>query len=717
MAGGSYNSEQDRDQNKDSGKMPRKGPSSATRRLLYLALIGTAIVTILVIGNKSMAKPTELTWNEFLTKLNNDQVQELVIQQDGSSYHGKLRPGKVAPAGSPRSSSEFVVLRAPAWAGLSEKRKDLILNKAKGRAGDGASSGGVKLEFENTSPWWGVLPNLIFIFLLVGMVWYMMSRYRSSAGGPGGVLSFGKSRATLVSNEKIQTTFADVAGIDEAQEEINEIISFLKNPKKFQRLGGRIPKGALLIGPPGCGKTLLARAIAGEAQVPFYSISGSDFVEMFVGVGASRVRDLFLQARGNSPCVIFLDEIDAVGRRRGTGLGGGHDEREQTLNAILVEMDGFESDDKVIVLAATNRPDVLDPALLRPGRFDRHITIEPPDIKGRMEIFEIFARKIKLSSNIDFEALGRMTPTFTGANIEAMCNEAAIIAVMRGADFVEMQDLEEARDKVKWGREKRSRTMAEDERLITAVHESGHVICAVLSPESEPLHKVTIIQRGPYLGATMQLPERDQHSLSRSKLLGQMRVCFGGRVAEELICHDMTSGASSDISQATDIARRMICEWGMSENLGPINYESPSDNVFLGYELSRGRDFSDNTAQRIDAEIRSLVDITYRQAYELINEHQEELNRIKDALLEREILNKDEVDKLMRGEKLPPVIKDKKSDQDASEKSDSEENLTSSGEISGLSLSGDFGGYDKKGKGGPGYKAPDMAEEPSDTQE
>jgi cell division protease FtsH len=380
MAGGSYNSEQDRDRDrdrdrdKDSGKMPRKGPSPATRRLLYLALIGTAIITILVIGNKTMAKPTELTWNEFLSKLNNDHVQELVIQQDGSSYHGKLRPGKVAPAGAPRSSSEFVVIRPPAWVGLSEKLKDLILGKAQGQAGDGTSSGGVKLEFENTSPWWGVLPNLIFIFLLVGMVWYMMSRYRSSAGGPGGVLSFGKSRATLVSNEKIQTTFDDVAGIDEAQEEINEIISFLKDPKKFQRLGGRIPKGALLIGPPGCGKTLLARAIAGEAEVPFYSISGSDFVEMFVGVGASRVRDLFQQARGNSPCVIFLDEIDAVGRRRGTGLGGGHDEREQTLNAILVEMDGFESDDKVIVLAATNRPDVLDPALLRPGRFDHQGT-------------------------------------------------------------------------------------------------------------------------------------------------------------------------------------------------------------------------------------------------------------------------------------------------------------------------------------------------------
>jgi len=633
-------------------------------KMLIILLIVAAVGVILFMGNKAISTPpVELSWEKFKSMLERNEVAELVIYEDGSSpYSGVLRDGD-------EEAKRFVIPSYPRYPGMGEDEKKWL--------GEQFAKHGVKVDRRVSSPWLAILPQMLLIILAVGIIWYMMSRYRG-AGGPGSVLSFGKSRATLVSKEKIKTTFKDVAGIEEAKDEIIEIINFLKDPRKFQRLGGRIPKGALLVGSPGCGKTLLARAIAGEAEVPFYSISGSDFVEMFVGVGASRVRDLFQQARSNTPCVIFLDEIDAVGRRRGTGLGGGHDEREQTLNAILVEMDGFESDEKVIVLAATNRPDVLDPALLRPGRFDRHIYIDPPDLKGRKEIFKIYSRRVKLSSDIDFDALARMTPTFTGANIEAMMNEAAIMAVMRGVDAVEMVDLEEARDKVKWGREKRSRVMAEEERVNTAIHEGGHVIATMLSPEVEPLHKVTIVHRGSFLGATMQLPVRDEYSMGRKKLLGQMRVLYGGRAAEEIFSKDMTSGAAADIRQATEIARRMVCEWGMSEKIGPINYETAHDNVFLGYDINRGREFSNETAQKIDEEVRRLIDTAYQEARALVRENRDALERIKEALLEREVLTRNEVQMLMDGEELPPFI-DKRAnggtgsggDQDASGWADS----------------------------------------------
>jgi cell division protease FtsH len=689
MPSGRYNSDEDPSQYRPPRMFDFRNP-----RVLIVLLALAAIGALFFMGNSAFTtKPEELSWKEFMTRLQKGHIDELVIYQDGSGgYSGRLAKGYTNKEGKPGQLS-FVVKDPIKWPALPEEKQSKILNWVEEHD--------VRMITKETSPWMAQLPFLLLMVGGVGIFWYMMSRYRG-ASGPGGVLSFGKSRAQLVNKEKIKTTFKDVAGMDEAKEEITEIISFLKNPRKFQRLGGRLPKGALLVGPPGCGKTLLARAIAGEAEVPFYTISGSDFVEMFVGVGASRVRDLFQQARGNAPCVIFLDEIDAVGRRRGTGLGGGHDEREQTLNAMLVEMDGFESDEKVIVLAATNRPDVLDPALLRPGRFDRHIYIDSPDAKGRKEIFKIYARRVKLAADIDFDALGRMTPGFTGANIEAMMNEAAIMAVMREVDAVEMLDLEEARDKVKWGREKRSRTMAEEERANTAIHEGGHVIVTMLSPEVEPLHKVTIVHRGSFLGATMQLPVRDEYSLGRKKLLGQMRVLYGGRAAEELFSKDMTSGAAADIRQATDIARRMVCEWGMSEKIGPINYETSHDNVFLGYEMSRGRDFSDDTARCIDEEVRRLIEGAYREAGTMVNENRDALERIKDALLEREVLTRDEVEQVMRGEQLPTLEKDTAAEDSTAEASEAESGASSPDE----QLDEDPGGYDRSEKRREEYRPP-----------
>jgi cell division protease FtsH len=620
-------------------------------KLLVIILVMTAVFVLLMLGqqtNWGARRPQQLSWKAVLAKMEAGDVKTLIIYQDGRGpYSGTLKitdgkvevePSFVTPPGQYRR-----------WDKLTPNEIEHVTKVIDEK--------GIDAKYIEYPAWKDAMPTILLLAGLAFAFWYFfIYRYRAS-GGPGSVLSFGKSRATLVSKEKkSKTTFADVAGIEEAKEEVQEIINFLKDPRRFQRLGGRIPKGVLLVGAPGTGKTLLARAIAGEADVPFYSISGSDFVEMFVGVGASRVRDLFQQAKGNSPCVIFLDEIDAVGRRRGTGLGGGHDEREQTLNAILVEMDGFESDDKVIVMAATNRPDVLDPALLRPGRFDRHITIDPPDVGGRKEIFKVYARKVKLAENVDLEKLARMTPSFTGANIESMMNEAAIGAVLRNKDAVEMDDLEEARDKVLWGREKRSRKITEDDRELTAIHEGGHAIVAMLSPEVEPLHKVTIISRGHYLGATMQLPVRDEYNMGRKKLLGEMRVLYGGRAAEEVFAkeHDISNGAASDIRRATEIARRMICEWGMSDELGPISYETAHDNVFLGYDMVRAREYSEATAQRIDEEVTRLVHNAHQEARQLIEENREKIERIKSALLVEEVLNREQVDALMKGQPLPP---------------------------------------------------------------
>jgi len=510
-------------------------------------------------------------------------------------------------------------------------------------------------------------------WVVLGVIfWFFFLRPMRAPGS--GVLSFGKSRAKeFTSKERTSVTFDDVAGIEEAKEEVKEIIEFLRNPERFLQLGGRVPRGVLLVGAPGTGKTLLARAIAGEANRPFFSISGSDFVEMFVGVGASRVRDLFRQAREKSPCIIFLDEVDAVGRRRGTGLGGGHDEREQTLNAILVEMDGFETDVNIILIAATNRPDVLDPALLRPGRFDRQIVVDLPDVKGREAILKVHARTRKLSDGVDLKKIARGTPGFAGADLENLINESAIIAVMKDKKAVDMDDLEEARDKVMWGRQKRSKVMAEEEKRAIAYHESGHAILAKLLPEVEPLHKVTIVPRGMALGATMSLPERDIYLMRRDRVLGDITVLMGGRGSEELFCDDISSGAQNDLERATEFARQMVCKWGMSDLVGPINYSENEEHLFLGREITRTKGMSEETSVQIDREIKRIVQDCHQRAKTLLKENAESVERLVEGLLQFEVLDAAQVDRVMAGETLEaapngsPIDSDEETQRDTAE--------------------------------------------------
>jgi cell division protease FtsH len=511
---------------------------------------------------------------------------------------------------------------------------------------------GVKFSFKRQNPYfWQLLSGAIPVVLLLGLLYFLFTRQMKAAGH--GALSFGKSRAKMMARDKNKVTFKDVAGIEEAKEEVQEIIDFLKDPKRFQKLGGHIPKGVLLMGPPGTGKTLLAKAIAGEADVPFFSISGSDFVEMFVGVGASRVRDMFEQGKRNAPCIIFIDEIDAVGRSRFTGIGGGHDEREQTLNALLVEMDGFDTQEGVIIIAATNRPDVLDPALQRPGRFDRQIVIDLPTLDGRVEILKIHARSIKLSADVDLRRLARGTPGFSGADLANLINEAALLAARNNQEGVRQPDLEEARDKVRWGRERRSRVLDEKEKKITAYHETGHALIGLMVEEAEPLHKITIIPRGTaYLGATMQLPEKDRYMEGRDKLLGMLTTLMGGRVAEEIVFGDITSGASSDLKQATRLARLMVCDWGMSPELGPQTFGNHEELMFLGREVSRSQDFSDDTARRIDSEVSRLLREAHQRAKDLLVKHRDNLDLVAKTLIERETLDGRDVDELVKGGRL-----------------------------------------------------------------
>ena len=487
-------------------------------------------------------------------------------------------------------------------------------------------------------------------WVLLFVVFLIFMRQMRSQGGAGGVMSFGRSRAQLYSKENhVNVTFDDVAGADEAKDEVRELVEFLKNPGRFTRIGGRIPRGVLLVGPPGCGKTLLAKAIAGEAEVPFFSISGSDFVEMFVGVGASRVRDLFKQARENSPCIIFLDEIDAVGRRRGSGMGGGHDEREQTLNAILVEMDGFGTDEGIIVVAATNRPDVLDPALLRPGRFDREVTIDLPDLEGRKAILGVHLKRVKAAPDADVMTLARSTPGYSGADLAAIINEAAIMAVLAKREAVTMPDLEEARDKVRYGRQKKSRKVEEEDRKITAIHEAGHAVVAALLPETDPPHKVTIVPRGRALGATMVVPEKESYHMQRGKLHAQMAMLFGGRVAEALFCGDISAGASDDIRRATDLARTMVAELGMSDKIGPIHYAERQGSDFLGTELMRGKLHSEETAREIDQEVMRFLNEAYRRAESILQENARAVEEIGRSLLLYETVTGEEIARLIAG--------------------------------------------------------------------
>ncbi|OLC81835.1 MAG: cell division protein FtsH [Nitrospirae bacterium 13_1_20CM_2_62_14] len=494
---------------------------------------------------------------------------------------------------------------------------------------------------------WG--PFILFLGL-----WFFLMRQMQIGGNKA--LSFGKSRARMLTEERKKTTFADVAGIDEAKEEVSEIIEFLKDPRKFQKLGGRIPKGVLIVGPPGTGKTLLAKAIAGEAGVPFFSISGSDFVEMFVGVGASRVRDLFEQGKKHAPCIIFIDEIDAVGRLRGAGLGGGHDEREQTLNQLLVEMDGFDTTEGVILIAATNRPDVLDPALLRPGRFDRQIVVNRPDLRGRAEILKVHTKKVPVAGDVELEKIARGTPGFSGADLENLVNEAALWAARQNKKVVEVVDFETAKDKVLMGAERKSLILSDEEKRTTAYHEAGHALMAKLLPGADPVHKVTIIPRGRALGMTMQLPTDDRHNYSKEFLYNTLAILLGGRVAEELVLHHITTGAGNDIERATDLARKMVCEWGMSERLGPLTFGKKDEEIFLGREIATRRDFSEQVAIEIDHEVRRLVTENYERATRMLTDHMGVLKALAEALLEKEVLDAPEIDQIVQQGSLPQTV-------------------------------------------------------------
>jgi cell division protease FtsH len=511
----------------------------------------------------------------------------------------------------------------------------------------------INVKEVNRADWVTFLLNAAPLFLLVAF-WIFMMRQMQAGGNKA--LSFGKSRARLLTAQQKKATFKDVAGTDEAKEELQEIIEFLKDPQKFQKLGGRIPKGVLLVGPPGTGKTLLARAIAGEANVPFFSISGSDFVEMFVGVGASRVRDLFEQGKKNAPCIIFIDEIDAVGRHRGAGLGGGHDEREQTLNALLVEMDGFESNEGVILIAATNRPDVLDPALLRPGRFDRRVVVARPDVKGREEILRVHTRKVPLNDDVDLSVIARGTPGFSGADLANLVNEAALWAARQGRKLVFMADFEMSKDKVLMGVERKSMILSEEEKRNTAYHEAGHALVAAMTPGTDPLHKVTIIPRGMALGLTMQLPIDDKHTYTKTYLEGTLTVLMGGRCAEEIFLGHITTGAGNDIERATDISRKMVCDWGMS-SLGPLAYGKKEEAIFLGREIAQHRDYSEDTAIRIDQEVHRIVTTAYNNARGVLENNRDTLERIAMALLDREVLDATELKLLMENKPLPEKVR------------------------------------------------------------
>ncbi|MFO0677592.1 MAG: ATP-dependent zinc metalloprotease FtsH [Polyangiaceae bacterium] len=510
----------------------------------------------------------------------------------------------------------------------------------------------ITFDKEDTTPLWSSTLVTLLPMLLVGVMFFLFMRQIQAGGGKA--MSFGKSKARMLSDSQNKVTFADVAGVEEAKDEVEEIIAFLKDPKKFQKLGGRIPKGVLLIGPPGTGKTLLARAIAGEAGVPFFSISGSDFVEMFVGVGASRVRDLFEQGKKHAPCIIFIDEIDAVGRHRGAGLGGGHDEREQTLNQLLVEMDGFEGNDGVIIVAATNRPDVLDPAILRPGRFDRRITVNRPDVRGREEILRVHARRTPLAPDVDLETIARGTPGFAGADLENLVNEAALLAARQDKDAVSMTDFELAKDKVYMGTERRSMVISEEEKWNTAVHEAGHTLISLLINHHDPVHKVTIIPRGPALGLTWHLPKGDTYSTSKDQAEARIAVLLGGRIAEQVMFGSLTTGAGNDIERATDMARKMVCEWGMSEKLGPLTYGRKEEQVFLGRDYgSRQQDYSEQTAVEIDQEVRSIIQKQYDRVKLLMSEGREKLEALAKTLMERETLDAEEIAAVLEGRELP----------------------------------------------------------------
>ncbi|HEV3109703.1 MAG TPA: ATP-dependent zinc metalloprotease FtsH [Candidatus Binataceae bacterium] len=589
-----------------------------SRSIALWLVLGLMFLLLFNVFSRQQTREPEIVFSDFLGQVEKNQVSEVVIQ--GSSIHGRTTSGEHFKTYAPRDPDLVKIL----------------LTK------------GVRITAkpEDGDPWWMVALVQWFPMLLLVAVWIFFMRQMQIGGGKA--MSFGKSRARLLNENTHKVTFADVSGIDEAKDELEEIIQFLRDPKRFTKLGGRIPKGVLLVGAPGTGKTLLARAIAGEAGVPFFSISGSDFVEMFVGVGASRVRDLFVQGKKHAPCIIFIDEIDAVGRHRGAGLGGGHDEREQTLNQLLVEMDGFEANEGVILVAATNRPDVLDPALLRPGRFDRRVVVPRPDMKGREGILRVHMRKVPLSEDVSLEKLARGTPGFAGADLENLVNEAALLAARRNKEKVDMNDFELAKDKVMMGAERRSMVMSLNERRNTAYHEAGHALVAILLPGADPVHKVTIIPRGMALGITQQLPLDDRYTYTREYLMTRLAMMFGGRTAEELVFGHMTTGAGDDIEKATELARKMVCEFGMSTELGPMTFGRKEEQVFLGKDLYHQRDYSEHTAIEIDREVRRMIQEAYDTARSLLTENIAALHAAAEKLLEKEVLDGAEVEAIVK---------------------------------------------------------------------
>ena len=597
--------------------------SSLKTAVFWIVMLCTAVLLWKAVNAKTGEKVTTISFSDFMEEVEQGSVREVTAA--GQKIEGEASSGKFQTTIPVDYPKVFDLLTDQ---GVTVNVKDQA-----------------SLGF--WSVFWRVSPLILIVFF-----WIFMMRQLQAGGNRA--LSFGKSRARLLTAQQKKVTFKDVAGVNEAKEELQEIIEFLKEPLKFQKLGGRIPKGVLLVGPPGTGKTLLARAVAGEANVPFFSISGSDFVEMFVGVGASRVRDLFEQGKKSAPCIVFIDEIDAVGRHRGAGLGGGHDEREQTLNQLLVEMDGFDSNEGVILMAATNRPDVLDPALLRPGRFDRRVVVSRPDVRGRQGILQVHTVKVPLASDVDLMVLARGTPGFSGADLANLANEAALFAARQNRKVVTMTDFELAKDKVMMGAERRSMILRDDEKKNTAYHEAGHAVVAALLEQADPLHKVTIIPRGQALGVTMQLPIDDKHTYTRAYLCDQLAILMGGRIAEELFMDHMTTGAGNDLERATALARQMVCEWGMSR-MGPLTFGKRDEEVFLGREITQQRNYSEATAIRIDAEVQAIVSDSYGRAKQLIQDNSDGLKRIAEALLEREVLGGDDVRALLEGRDLPPL--------------------------------------------------------------
>ena len=586
---------------------------------MWLVIGLTMILLFNIFNNKTQTNTSSLTYSQFMTSIESKSVNRVTI--NGNMISGTLKDGKPFQTVYPTTDTELIPT-------LRKANVDITVQ-----------------ENQKESWWMTIFVSWFPMLLLIG-VWIFFMR-QMQGGGKGGALSFGKTRARLMERGKNKFTFADVAGIDEAKEELEEIIDFLKDPQKFTKLGGRIPKGVLLAGAPGTGKTLLAKAIAGEADVPFFTISGSDFVEMFVGVGASRVRDLFTQGKKNAPCIIFIDEIDAVGRHRGAGLGGGHDEREQTLNQLLVEMDGFESSEGVIIVAATNRPDVLDPALLRPGRFDRQVIVPVPDVGGRKKILEIYGKKTKMSPDVDMEVLARGTPGFSGADLENLVNEAALMAARIEAKEINLELLEKAKDKIMMGAERRSMIITEKEKEVTAYHEAGHALVAKLLPDTDPIHKVTIIPRGRALGLTMQLPIDEKYTHSKKFLENTLCILFGGRIAEQIIFGEITTGAGNDLERASDLARRMVCEWGMSDELGPLTYGKKEEQIFLGREIAQHRDFSEETARQIDVAVKRIILQAKDTSVALLEENKDILAKMAEELLERETIVLTDIERIM----------------------------------------------------------------------